>query len=227
MKEYVILVAGGTGSRMKSEIPKQFIEVNGLPVLMHTVKAFRQYSAMLSLIIVLPADQFAFWDQLCSRHSFREDYQLVPGGETRFHSVKNGLSRVPDTDDALIAVHDGVRPVISREIIKNGFLKAAEYGTSVASVALKDSIRLVDKEGNNSSADRNAFRLIQTPQTFRADWMRKAFDQPYHPGFTDCASVMESSGHSITLIEGSYENIKITTPEDLNWAQTYLAKDIA
>ena len=223
MKEYAIIVAGGSGSRMKSDIPKQFIAVDGLPILMHTIKAFRRYSAELSIILVLPEHQFTFWSQLCSLHSFEIDYHLVAGGETRFHSVKNGLGHISDPD-ALIAVHDGVRPVISTEIIKNSFLQAARSGASVVCITLKDSIRIVDKEGNNNSVDRTAFRLVQTPQTFRSDWMHKAFAQPYVPDFTDCASVLESAGYSITLIEGSYKNIKITTSEDLNWVQAYLSK---
>jgi 2-C-methyl-D-erythritol 4-phosphate cytidylyltransferase len=221
MNEYVIIVAGGSGSRMKSDIPKQFIVINGLPVLMHTIKAFRSYASKLTLIVVLPEAQFPFWNQLCSLYSFDEAYELVSGGETRFHSVKNGLNHISDSN-ALIAVHDGVRPIISRDIIEAGFLKAAQHGAAVTSVALKDSIRLISEEGSSSSADRTAFRLIQTPQTFRSDWMRKAFDQPYNPGFTDCASVLESAGYSIRLIEGSYKNIKITTQEDLIWAETYL-----
>ena len=221
MQEYVIIVAGGSGSRMKSDIPKQFIPVNGLPVLMHTLKAFRNYSAEIKIILVLPESQFSFWNQLCQKHLFTIDYLLIAGGETRFHSVKNGLESIKE-DYGLVAVHDGVRPIVSREIISESFLKAAEFGTAVVSVALKDSIRRVNENGDNISLDRATCRLIQTPQTFRLTWMKKAFNNAYQPSFTDCASVLEFEGYDIHLTEGSYENIKITTPEDLKWAEMYL-----
>lgn len=220
MQEYVIIVAGGSGSRMKSDIPKQFLPVNGIPVLMHTLNAFRNYSSSLHIILVLPENQFEFWQSLCVQHQFSEPYLLVAGGETRFNSVKNGLDTI-QSEEGLVAVHDGVRPVIDKEIIANSFEKAAEFGAAVVSVPLKDSIRRVDKNGN-VALDRSLFRLIQTPQTFRLDWMRKAFAHAYQPVFTDCASVLEFEGYPIHLIEGSYENIKITTPEDLKWAEVYL-----
>jgi 2-C-methyl-D-erythritol 4-phosphate cytidylyltransferase len=223
MKEYVIIVAGGTGSRMKSDIPKQFVSVNGLPILMHTINAFRKYSERLSIIVVLPENQFDFWENLCVKFGFDVTYRLVAGGETRFHSVKNGLRSIDDAS-ALVAVHDGVRPVIDREIIARSFQTAAKSGTAVASVPLKDSVRSVGADGNNLALDRNAIRLIQTPQTFRNEWMSHAFDQDYDTKFTDCASVLESAGYPIHLIDGAYENIKITTPEDLKWAEIYLPK---
>lgn len=221
MQEYVIIVAGGTGSRMKSDIPKQFIPVNGVPVLMHTLSAFRSYSKDLSIILVLPENQFAYWKNLCVQQFFDDPYLLVAGGATRFESVKNGL-RAIKSQEALVAVHDGVRPVISREIIARAFSSAALHGTSVVSVPLKDSIRWVKESGENSTLDRSSVRLIQTPQTFRLDWMKHAFDQPFQEYFTDCASVLESAGYPIRLIEGSYLNIKITTSEDLALAGIYL-----
>jgi len=222
MQEYVIIVAGGSGSRMKSDIPKQFIPVNGLPILMHTIRAFSNYSDTLRIILVLPEAQFTYWNQLCTEFSFAESYSLIVGGETRFHSVKNGLDSITDRDDAFVAVHDGVRPIISKEIILESFQKAVQFGTAVVSVALKDSIRIVENSEKNTAMDRSAFRLIQTPQTFRIDWMKKAFNNPYQSLFTDCASVLEFEGYPIYLTEGSYKNIKITTPEDLKWAEVYL-----
>ena len=222
MQEFAIIVAGGSGSRMKSDIPKQFIPVNGLPVLMHTLKAFRNYSDKLKIILVLPEAQFAYWNQLCNEFSFAETHAIIAGGESRFHSVKNGLDSIVENEDAFVAVHDGVRPVISKEIIRESFQKAAQFGTAVVSVGLKDSIRIVENSEKNTAMDRSAFRLIQTPQTFRIDWMKKAFNNPYQPLFTDCASVLEFEGYPIHLTEGSYENIKITTPEDLRWAEIYL-----
>ena len=222
MQEHVIIVAGGSGSRMKSDIPKQFLSVNGLPVLMHTIRAFAGYSPDLHIIVVLPAEQISFWKELCEKHDFIVAHQLVTGGETRFNSVKNGLNSIEDHTECLIAVHDWVRPVISREILADSFTNAALHGAAVVSVPLKDSIRIVGQNEGNKAMDRTLFRLIQTPQTFRSSWMRAAFAADYHESFTDCASVLEAWGYNIQLIDGAYENIKITTPEDLRWAEIYL-----
>lgn len=220
MQEYVIIVAGGSGNRMKSDVPKQFLPVNGLPILMHTILAFKRYSNNLKVILVLPENHFEFWNELCVQYVFEENFTLIAGGSTRFDSVKNGLNSITDAE-ALVAVHDGVRPIIAKEIIAASFLKASEFGSAVASVPLKDSIREITAAGNNA-LDRTKFQLIQTPQTFRLDWMRQAFAKGYNPYFTDCASVIESEGLPIYLIPGSYENIKITTPEDLRWAEIFL-----
>ncbi|WP_082216132.1 2-C-methyl-D-erythritol 4-phosphate cytidylyltransferase [Dyadobacter psychrophilus] len=223
MQEYAIIVAGGSGNRMKSEIPKQFLRINGLPILMHTINAFRKYSEAINIILVLPSNQIAFWTQLCEEHLFSITYTLVAGGDSRFASVKNGLQSIQG-NGGLVAVHDGVRPVISNEIIAASFTKAAEQGSAVTSVPLKDSIRKVEANGENAAMDRSVFQLIQTPQTFRLDWMQKAFETGYSDQFTDCASVLEAAGFPIHLIPGSYENIKVTTPEDLRWAEIYLQK---
>ncbi|KAA0989967.1 2-C-methyl-D-erythritol 4-phosphate cytidylyltransferase [Dyadobacter aurulentus] len=222
MHEYAVIVAGGSGSRMKSDIPKQFHIVNNLPVLMHTINAFREYSEELHIIVVLPEIQFLFWEKLCEAHQFNARYQLVAGGNTRFHSVKNGLQSI-NAIEGLVAVHDGVRPVISKEIIAGSFYAAAEFGSAVASVPLKESIRSIDPAIGNKALDRTHFRLVQTPQTFRLVWMLDAFSVDYRETFTDCASVLEAKGYPINLIDGAYENIKITTPEDLKWAETYLS----
>ena len=221
MQEFVIIVAGGKGTRMKSEVPKQFLSINGTPVLMHTILAFQKYSAEINIILVLPEDQFDFWKQLCKEHAFELNYTLIKGGETRFHSVKNGLESIK-VEDGIVAVHDGVRPIINREIIQNGFFAAKEFGTAVTCVHLKDSIRFTEQNGSNKAMERADFRLIQTPQTFKLKWMRKAFSADYNAAFTDCASVLEAAGYSIHLIDGAYENIKITTPEDLTWAEILL-----
>ena len=187
MNEFVVIVAGGSGSRMKSDIPKQFIPVAGSPILMHTIRAFRTYSATISIRLILPESQFSAWNKLCVDYNFQEDYQLIAGGETRFDSVKNGLQSIQE-EEGLIAVHDGVR----------------------------------QPDGKNVAVNRSDYRLIQTPQTFRLDWMRTAFQTSYQSDFTDCASVLEKAGYPIHLIEGNFENIKITTPEDLIWAEAFL-----
>lgn len=221
MNEFVVIVAGGSGSRMKSDIPKQFIPVAGSPILMHTIRAFRTYSATISIRLILPESQFSAWNKLCVDYNFQEDYQLIAGGETRFDSVKNGLQSIQE-EEGLIAVHDGVRPFVAQSTIQLGFQKAIENGSSVTCIPLKDSVRLVQPDGKNVAVNRSDYRLIQTPQTFRLDWMRTAFQTSYQSDFTDCASVLEKAGYPIHLIEGNFENIKITTPEDLIWAEAFL-----
>ena len=211
---YAIIVAGGSGSRMKSAVPKQFLLLNGKPVLQHTIERFLAFSDALTLILVLPQRDMATWAALCDKHSFYPAIQTVTGGQTRFQSVKNGLRAIKATD-GLVAVHDGVRPFVSIEIIQAGFETAALTGSAVACVPAKDSVRLVDETGDSQAVDRARVRLIQTPQTFRLDWFRTAFAADEQSHFTDCASVLEHAGFAITLIEGSYENIKITTPDDL------------
>ena len=206
---------------MKSDLPKQFLPVGGRPVLMWTLDAFRNYSKEIQIRLVLPESQFDFWSNLCDAHEFEFNGQLVAGGETRFHSVKNGLKSIP-AEEGFVAVHDGVRPFVSSQIIENSCQKAAAAGTAVTCVALKDSARLVRSDGSNEAVSRSDYRLVQTPQTFRLDWMRRAFATEAHPHFTDCASVLEAAAFPVHLIEGSYENIKITTPEDLLWAEAFL-----
>lgn len=220
MRKYVVIVAGGSGSRMKSELPKQFIELAGLPILMHTIKAF--HFDDIKIILVLPEPQIAFWQQLLSQHQFDVPHEIVEGGVARFDSVKNGLDAIQETN-GLVAIHDGVRPLIGREIISNSFSQAEKHGNAIISIALKDSIRSVS-EHSNQQEDRSRFRLIQTPQTFQLKLIKEAFLQAYDPLFTDDASVLEKAGHSIHLIEGSYQNIKITTPEDLLTAESFLTK---
>ncbi len=208
---------------MNSDLPKQFLPIGGLPILMRTLATFRAYSIELTILLVLPESQSERWKLLCNEYDFSLDYHLIPGGETRFHSVQNGLAGI-DASKGLVAVHDGVRPFVSSTIIEASFEQAAHSGTAVTCVPLKDSARHLLPDGNNQAVNRADYRLVQTPQTFRLDWMRQAFVTEPLPHFTDCASVLEHAGYPIHLIEGSYENIKITTPEDLIWAETFLKK---
>jgi 2-C-methyl-D-erythritol 4-phosphate cytidylyltransferase len=217
--EYALIVAGGKGTRIKSNVPKQFLELNGLPVLMHTIGAFYRYSEKINIIVVIPEDDFPVWQQLCSKHSFHKPVVLQKGGDTRFQSVKNGLSRI--SGDGLVAIHDGVRPMVNEDIIGASFRLAAVHKSAVASVRLKESIRITDQD-NTRSVDRSRFRLIQTPQTFQVELIRKAYESKEDPSLTDDASVAERAGHLISLFEGSYENIKITTHEDLIIAEALL-----
>lgn len=199
---------------MQSAVPKQFLLINGKPILQHTLEQFRSYSPDLHLILVLPAHDLETWADLRILHNFDTPIQTVVGGATRFQSVRNGLAMI-DAPDGLVAVHDGVRPFVSTQIIQNGFETAARMGSAVTCVPPKDSVRLVDADGCSEAVDRSRVRLMQTPQTFRLDWFRQAFAGDEQPFFTDCASVLEHAGFPITLIDGDYANIKITTPDDL------------
>lgn len=221
ISKYAIIVAGGSGSRMQSIVPKQFLSINGLPVLMHTLLAFHNSGSKPQLILVLPANYHDYWVQLCTTHNFNISHQLVSGGETRFHSVKNGLGLIPDNEDSLIAVHDAVRPLTSREIIDQSYQYAATNGNAVAAVKSRDSIRQL-KDGSSIALTRDEIYLVQTPQTFKSAQLKKAYLQPYSPHFTDDASVVEATGIKINLIEGSYQNIKITFAEDVAIAELLL-----
>jgi 2-C-methyl-D-erythritol 4-phosphate cytidylyltransferase len=217
--EYALIVAGGKGTRIKSKLPKQFLEVAGLPVLMHTLHAFYRYAPDIQLVLVLPEDDFELWRSLCMRYGFDKPHRLVAGGDSRFQSVKNGLDAL--TDNGLVCIHDGVRPLVHEALIAASFQLAAIHGSAVAAVRLKESIRITDQD-KTQAADRSKFRLIQTPQTFRLDLIKQAYRMKEDPSLTDDASVAERAGHTISLFEGSYENIKITTAEDLVVAEALL-----
>lgn len=206
---------------MKTKLPKQFLEINGLPVLMHTINAFYRYSEKIKVILVLPEDDVTTWNSLCKSYQFNKPVILQKGGDTRFQSVKNGLDKIEG--EGLVAIHDGVRPLISEDIIGASFRLAAVHQSAVAAVRLKESIRMTDQD-NTKSVDRSKFRLIQTPQTFLVSLIKKAYQIKDDPSLTDDASVAERAGHTISLFEGSYENIKITTPEDLIVAEALLKK---
>jgi 2-C-methyl-D-erythritol 4-phosphate cytidylyltransferase len=209
--ETALIVAGGKGTRIKSVLPKQFIELNGKPVLLHTIEAFIRYSPSIRIVLVLPEDDFEIWRSICEKFEFNYPVTLQKGGETRFQSVKNGLQNITE---GLVAIHDGVRPLVSEDIIGASFRLAAIHKCAIAAVRLKESIRMTDQD-NTKAVDRSRFRLIQTPQTFDVSLIKKAYEQKEEISFTDDASVAERAGNIISLFEGSYENIKITTQEDL------------
>lgn len=221
LKEYALIVAGGKGTRMKTSVPKQFIELLGLPILMHTINAFYRYDAAITVILVLPEDDFDSWSELCEKYHFTEPVVLQKGGDSRFQSVRNGLKKIEG--EGLVAIHDGVRPLISEDIIGASFRLAAVHQSAVAAVRLKESIRMTDQD-STKAMDRSHFRLIQTPQTFLVSLIRQAYEGKESASLTDDASVAEQAGHVISLFEGSYENIKITTPEDLVIAEALLRK---
>ena len=214
-----IIVAGGKGERMNADIPKQFLEIQGKPILMHTLEVFNRFDAGMKLILVLPEVQIIFWKKLCEKHNFRLAHQIVIGGKTRFDSVKNGLKTVKFP--ATIAVHDGVRPLVNIETITRCFEAAKKYDTAIPVVDLVDSIRQLT-ENDSKSVDRNAYKLVQTPQVFDAELLKRAYKQDFSALFTDDASVVEALGIKIQLVEGNRENIKITTEFDLKMAESIM-----
>ncbi|MGZ3778037.1 MAG: 2-C-methyl-D-erythritol 4-phosphate cytidylyltransferase [Mucilaginibacter sp.] len=220
MNHYAIIVAGGSGTRMHSAVPKQFLLLNGIPVLMHTINVFHQSNAQPRIIVVLHPDSHQYWTDLCTEHNFTIPHQLASGGETRFHSVKNGISLVED-DDAIVAIHDAVRPLVTKEIIDEAFDCAEQYGNAIVAIKSRDSVRQI-KNNRSQSLNRDEIYLIQTPQTFQAAQLKKAYLQPYQESFTDDASVVEQTGVNINLVGGSYQNIKITFPEDIAIAEFLL-----
>lgn len=218
--EFAVITAGGIGTRMASKIPKQFLLLDGMPVLMRTLSRFYEYSKETTIILVLPKESFSYWMELCKQHQFSVPHQVVEGGKSRFQSVKNGIMSIAE-EDGLVAVHDGVRPLVSAEIINASFRLAAIHGSAVTAVRLKESIRITDQD-TTKAVDRSRYRLIQTPQTFKLKLLRNSFMVEETPDMTDEASVAERSGIRISLFEGSYRNIKITTPEDMLVAEAFL-----
>ena len=212
MKKSVIVVAGGSGIRMGSEIPKQFLELCGKPVLMHTIQVFHEFDPESKIILVLPEVQQQFWKGLCLKHSFSLQHQVVSGGKTRFHSVLNGLSQI--NDEGIVFIHDGVRPLVSGETLYRCLETAQKYGNAIPVLPVNESLR--KEEGDqNISVDRSQYFSVQTPQTFRSGQILEAYKQGFDPAFTDDASVAEKAGFPIQMVEGNRENIKITTPIDL------------
>jgi 2-C-methyl-D-erythritol 4-phosphate cytidylyltransferase len=219
MKNCVIIVAGGSGSRMGGETPKQFLPLAGTPVLMHTIRNFHEYDNKIYIVVVIPESENDYWMQLCTLHQFTIPHHIVSGGETRFHSVKNGLAVSGDCD--LIAVHDGVRPTVSHQTLSRCFDMAASKGTAVPVLPANESIREGTMD-NSRPVDRDRLFLVQTPQVFQAEIIIEAYNQSYSPDFADDASVVEKSGVTVQMVLGNRENIKITWPEDLEIAALFL-----
>ena len=215
-----LIVAGGSGTRMGSDIPKQFLLLKGEPILMHTLRVFRNVHSVTEIILVLPELQIDYWIELCTKQIFNVSHTVVKGGETRFESVSNGLAMV-DNPDALIAIHDGVRPLVSVDVIENCFKAAERLGNAIPVIKPVESVRLSDETGTYP-ANREKVYLVQTPQVFKASIIKKCYQTPWQPSFTDDASVAEFSGEKIHLVEGNRENIKITTPQDILIAEVLL-----
>ena len=241
--DYVIIVAGGKGLRMGSDIPKQFLPIGGKPVLMRTIERFREYSKELQIILVLPKAQQDYWKELCQQYQFPlpsegaggDSYRLADGGETRFHSVQHGLALIPDDAEGVVGVHDGVRPFPSLDVIARCYETARTAKAAIPVIPVVESLRHIGPISPMGSmgptspspvshtVPRSDYRLVQTPQTFDIQLLKAANRQPYNDGFTDDASVVEAYGHDITLVEGNRENIKITTPFDMTIAEALLS----
>lgn len=219
MNNYVIIVAGGKGLRMGGDTPKQFLPVAGRPVLMRTIDRFKETDASLQIIVVLPREQQDYWHELCQTYGFNTEHRVADGGGTRFQSSKNGLALIPDNEEGLVAIHDGVRPFVSVETIERCFDAAEETYAAIPVLPVTDTLRFVDKHGGGKNVQRADYRIVQTPQTFDIALAKRAFDQPYQEAFTDDASVIESLGCQVTMVEGNRENIKLTTPFDLTLAE--------
>lgn len=219
MKKFVIIVAGGSGQRMGTDLPKQFLELCGKPILMHTLQRFFDFDPEAELILVLPEAQQQLWQALCINYSFTLPHQVVSGGATRFQSVQNGLQLV--RQEGLVMIHDGVRPLVSDDTLSRCCQMALEQGNAIPVLPINDSLRMLSGQ-ENMAVDRSLYFSVQTPQTFLSGQILKAFEQPYDLSFTDDASVAERAGYAIHMVQGNTTNIKITTPTDLVIAEAFL-----
>ncbi len=218
-KKFALIMAGGSGTRMQNAVPKQFLDLEGKPVLMHTFNTFRQFDSSIEFVLVLPENQIENWERLCLKHSFNVPVKIALGGENRFQSVKNGLELIPS--EGIVFIHDGVRPLVSAKTLGNCYETAVEKGNALPVVPVAESVRWIEGE-ENKALDRSKYYLVQTPQTFQSSLIKVAYEQDYSEWFTDDASVLESTGARIFPVEGNRENIKITFPEDLRVAALFL-----
>lgn len=217
---YIIVVAGGSGKRMGADKPKQFLQLIGRPLLMRTMEHLYNMDTQRNLIVVLPESHLSYWVDLCDEFDFDVPHKIVQGGEERFYSVKNALAEIKE-EKALVAIHDGVRPFVSKSTVEEALKSAAAFGSGIPCIPLTDSIRKVEGE-NSFSRNRADYRLVQTPQCFTASILKEAYNQPFNANFTDDASVVEALGKKIHITNGNKENIKITTPHDLMLAEIML-----
>ncbi len=222
MKRYLIVVAGGKGTRMGGEMPKQFQLLGGRPLVMVTLEHLNAIDPTMQLILVLPEQHIGLWKELCKEYSFAVPLILAQGGPTRFHSVQNGLAQVDDIADALVGVHDGVRPFVSAKVLDDCFCQAWVHGAAIPMIDVQDSLRHIVGYGATEVVPRDRYRLVQTPQVFKLSLLRRAYEQRFVESFTDDASVVEALGEKVTGVEGNRENIKITTPFDMLVAKTLM-----
>jgi 2-C-methyl-D-erythritol 4-phosphate cytidylyltransferase len=219
-KKYAIIVAGGNGTRANTPVPKQFMKLDGKPVIMHAITKFAESGLNIEIIVVLNKDLIPQWQELCKEHNFNTEVRIIEGGENRFESVKHGLTLVGE--DGIVAIHDAARPLVSSKTIVTGFKAAEMYGNAVPAIPLTDSIRQIDSS-KSIAVDRTRYCIIQTPQCFQIGILKKAYSiAEYKIHFTDDASVVEGSGEKIHLIDGNPDNIKITTPRDFILAEALI-----
>ena len=223
MKRYLIVVAGGKGLRMGGDMPKQFQLLGGRPILMHTIERLYAMDNSLQVVLVLPEEHLELWSNLCKQYKFQVPLQLTTGGSTRFHSVQNGLAMIDDIEDAIVGVHDAVRPFVSQKVFDATYREAWINGSAIPMIEVQDSLRhVVGGQGASEVLPRDRYRLVQTPQVFKLSLLRRAYEQRYVEAFTDDASVVEALGESIFAVEGNRENIKLTTPFDMMVARTLI-----
>lgn len=224
MHKYAIIVAGGKGERMGSSTPKQFLELNGKPILMHTLEKFKTTIPSIEIILALPENQIDFWEGLFNKYEVpKVPHQIIKGGQTRFHSVQNALKLVKEK--SIVAIHDGVRPLVSADCITTCFKEAEDKGNAIPVIDMVESLRNVSKQDNtNKAVARTCYKIVQTPQCFSSELIHKAYQQEYDTSFTDDASVVEKLGNTINLVKGNKENIKITTSEDLIVAEAFISQ---
>ena len=221
MKYYLIIVAGGSGSRLNSDIPKQFIPIAGKPIMMHAIKAFSDCISNLNVVVVIPKSNYELWKDLCKEFSFDIKHTVAEGGLHRFHSVKNGLQNI--SENAVVGIHDGARPLVNKSTILKSYSAAEKYGAAIPLVRINESVRELSNKANKPLAREN-LRLVQTPQCFRSEIIKKSYQQDYKEEFTDDATVVESAGHKIHIVDGNVENIKITFPSDIFIAEALLKR---
>lgn len=223
MEKFVLITAGGQGKRLSSMFPKQFIPIAGKPLLMRTINVFKEYDPKLKIILVIPEEHVQLWKDLCTEFDFQAEHQIVRGGNERFHSVQNGLHHIPH--DSLVLIHDGVRPLVRPDTIERVIKTAEEKGNAIPCVVPTQTVRQVLNPLSNKQLNRNELRLIQTPQGFHSILIKEAYNQVFNDSFTDDASVLESLGHTINLVEGNYSNIKVTHPADIKLVEALLTVD--
>lgn len=221
LQKYALIVAGGSGMRFGSPLPKQYVDLAGRPVLMHTIDVFRKSIENIEIVLVLPDRDIPLWKELCEKHHFESPEKIAPSGATRFHSVLNGLNLIAG-NQGLVAIHDGVRPLVTAKMINDSYTLAEKEGTAVPVINMVDSVRRVNEAGESVSLERSTLRAVQTPQTFNLNLIKSAYENGFLPEFTDDASVAEKYGHIIYLYEGNVCNIKITHPVDIVTAEFYM-----
>ncbi len=222
LRKYALILAGGSGLRMGYPLPKQFIELAGKPILMHTLEKFSSYDTQIDIVLVLPSEHADLWQQLCIKHNYKIPHRIASGGKERFHSVQNGLELIET--DGIVFIHDAVRPLVSLQTLGRCLETAHLTGNALPVISVSESVRFVENE-TSQPIDRSKIMLVQTPQTFRVSLIQEAYRQPFDAKFTDDASVLENMGHTVHLAEGNRENIKITWPSDLIWAESILSSE--